>query len=255
MQAARHAEQISDQAFDVTVGPIIRLWKAAEKTNIPPAPEEIREALKFTGFDHLEFNDADRSIRIVGINDPESSPADSRGVFVDVGGIAKGLFSDWLTQQILDDLSDNEKSQLKKLVVDLGGDIFVHSASDRYPCEIGIRDPFSSDRSELWGQIKLIHGSIVTSGTYERAFEINGHRYCHIVNPQTGYPIETDLVSVTIIDPSGAMADALATSVFVLGEEKGRELIDSRPETELLLIRKDGSHYCSTGIKDKLEIF
>ncbi|MBN1879215.1 FAD:protein FMN transferase [bacterium] len=256
LSAARNAERITNHAFDITVGPIIRLWKSSARENRMPTPEQIRDALRISGFEHLIFNEEQQTVTAGEFaEDPDVSEIDTDDVIIDVGGIAKGLFAEWICKDILAGLPASDAKELRKLTVDVGGDVYVHSFSDKNPCEIGIRNPFSPNPSDLWGKVGLLEGAIVTSGTYERAFEINGHRYCHIVNPQTGYPVETNLVSVTIIDPSGAMADALATSVFVMGENKARELIDSRSGTDMLIIRNDGSYYCSPGICESLEIF
>ena len=256
--AARQAEQISDRAFDITVGPIIKLWKTAAQNNHLPSTEEINKAMKITGFEHLHFNEADRTVTAVFRDESDSDPtaeSEDGSFLIDVGGIAKGLFAEWISREIREHMTSRELDGLGKLIVDLGGDMYVYSSSEKAPCEIGIRDPFNDDRTALWGTIHVMHGGVVTSGTYERAFEIQGKRYCHIVDPRTGFPIETDLVSVTVIDPSGAMADALATTVFVIGEEKGKELIASRPESGLLLIRKDGTYFCTPGILETLEKF
>lgn len=258
LQAARQAEQISDRAFDVTVGPIIKLWKTAAQNNHLPSADEINKAMKITGLEHLHFNEADRTVTAVIPDESDSggtAESEDSTFLIDVGGIAKGLFAEWISRELREHMTRREFDGLGKLIVDLGGDMYVYSSSEKTPCEIGIRDPFSTDRTALWGTIQVMHGGVVTSGTYERAFEIQGKRYCHIVDPRTGYPIETDLVSVTVIDPSGAMADALATTVFVMGEEKGKALIASRPESELLLIRKDGTHFCTPGILSTLEKF
>jgi FAD:protein FMN transferase len=251
LQLAIQAETVTDRAFDVTVGPVIRMWRHAEQNNTLPNEQQIRQALSYTSFEQLVLDDKNRSVYLKVLETESLSEFQSRFV-LDFGGIAKGLFSEWLSRSLYDSLSANEKSRLEKLLVDIGGDMYVKSMSDEKPCRIGIRNPF--DPTALWGIIELVHGATVTSGTYERFFEIDGTRYCHIVNPETGWPIETDLVSATIVDPSGAIADALATAVFVMGEEKAIDLINSLPQTEMVLIRSNGTHYVTEGLKHKLDI-
>ena len=119
-------------------------------------------------------------------------------------------------------------------------------------CEIGIRHPL---REGLWGRLQIRNGSVVTSGTYERFFEIKGRRYCHIVDPETGHPVDSNLTSVTMYDPSGAMADALATSVFVMGEEAAWKLLESRPQSQMIVIRSDGTWKASPGLLPLLTVF
>lgn len=252
LQAALEAETITDGAFDVTIGPVVRLWKEAEKKGELPDSDTMQKALSFTGFESLVFDEANRSIQ-VKTHDPVTDNESESGFVLDVGGIAKGLFAEWLNDQIVNSLSPKEKSGLKKLIVDLSGDMYVRSFTKNDDCVVGIRDPFSSDRSALWGSLSIQKGAVVTSGTYERYFEIDGRRYCHIIDPKTGYPVANEIVSVTIVDPSGAMADALATAVFVMGEEKGIELIKSRPQTEMVLIRRDGTWVVSDGLQDRLK--
>ncbi|MGB3975626.1 MAG: FAD:protein FMN transferase [bacterium] len=251
LQAAREAETITGGAFDVTIGPVVRLWKDAEKKGVLPDSDALAKALSFTGFDNLIFDESNRSIR-VNAQDSISDDEPESGFVLDVGGIAKGLFAEWLNDQIVESLTQKEKNCLKKLIVDLSGDMYVRSFTKNDLCVVGIRDPFSSDRSKLWGTLSIQKGAVVTSGTYERYFEIDGRRYCHIIDPKTGYPVSNDIVSVTIVDPSGAMADALATAVFVLGEEKGIELIHSRVQTEMVLIRSDKTWFASEGLRNNL---
>lgn len=253
LQAAREAERITSHAFDVTIGPVVHLWKQAQQKGIPPDNDAIRSALECTGFDYLVFNENDRSVQVKKPDHASSDTASGQSFILDVGGIAKGLFAEWLNTRIVESLSPGEKSGLKKLIVDLAGDMYVRSFSSDDTCHVGIRDPFTSEKSTLWGVLSVNRGAVVTSGTYERFFEIGGERYCHIIDPETGYPVSGNLVSVTIVDPSGAMADALATAIFVLGESRGIELVESREQTEMVLIRNDGTFYVTKGLQDRLK--
>ncbi|MBN1356955.1 FAD:protein FMN transferase [bacterium] len=246
---ARDAFQISDGAFDITVGPLIALWKQAEKEQKPPDAETVRAVKAGIGFNRLRLDPAAKTVELTAAGGDDAGWSETR---IDIGGIAKGMFAEWIVQNIDRGLNPKQRVKAEKLIVDVGGDIYCRSYRPGSECIIGIQNPFGEG---LWGSLEVDRGAVVTSGVYERFFEIQGNRYCHIVDPRTGYPIETDLVSVTILDPSGAMADALATAVFVLGEDRGWEIVNSRPETEMVLIRSDGSSRVTPGIRANLDVF
>lgn len=248
---ASQMEILTGGAFDVTVGPIIKVWKAAETDNRLPDPEAIGRAVSVTGFEHLILDPETRSVQ----RRPDTAgDAERSEIRLDVGGFAKGMFAQWLLTDAVES-AESAGESIRKLLIDIGGDMYVYSASPDVPCRVGIRDPFSKDPSALWGIVEIDRGAVVTSGTYERHFMVEGQRYCHIVDPRTGRPIDTDIVSVSIVDPSGAVADALATAVFVMGEARGRRLVASRSATEMVIIREDGSYYVSEGLENQLEIF
>ncbi len=249
LQFARQAYYISHGAFDVTIGPLILLWKRAEKEQCLPTVEEIRKTKLHVGFDHFVFDESNQ--KILWHKNPDETD-DGPAFRVDVGGIAKGLFAQWISEEIGKQLANAELQSARKLIVNVGGDMYCRVFRHGITCSIGIQHPSGSG---LWGKISVTNGAVVTSGTYERFFDILGKQYCHILDPRTGYPIETNLTSVTIIDPSGALADALATTVFVEGEKEGWKLIQSRKDTEMILIRADGTWRATAGIAAKLERF
>ncbi len=256
LEKAREAHRISGGAFDINVGPLIKLWKQAEHLNRLPTPQEIQTARQFLGFNHLHFDNLHRTVTLLSLPS-ESTPKpeipleiESIGPYLDLGGIAKGLFSEWILRNTRESLSESARKHGQKLIVNCGGDMYCYSFRPSITCTIGIQNPFGEG---LWGDVLVREGAVVTSGTYERFFTIQNKKYCHIIDPTTGWPIETNLVSVTIIDPSGAMADALATTVFVLGEKQGFDLINARPDTEMIVIRADGSWTATEGIKNLIQ--
>jgi len=228
------------------VGPLISLWKTAEKNQVLPDQSTLSTVTSGIGFNRLQLDPVSRTVTYVSKSYDAGIVSDIK---IDVGGIAKGLFAEWISRDITSRLPEKERNRAEKLIVNVGGDMVCRSYSDRAACVIGIQNPSGVG---LWGSLSVRQGAVVTSGTYERHFDIKGKRYCHIIDPRTGYPIETNLVSVTILDPSGAMADALATTVFVLGEESGWNLIMSRPESEMVLIREDGEWRATPGIQESL---
>ena len=248
LQDAKEAYEISNHVFDITVGDLVMLWKKAEQKQVLPNEEDIQTILKKTGFNKLVLDSSRQTVTWT----PDSDTSEQPMLKIDIGGIAKGLFSQWICANLEKKLSSEDLKFAQKIIVNTGGDMFCKTFNPGTVCYIGIQDPFT--KGGLWGTLHISAGAVVTSGTYERFFDINGTHYCHILDPRIGRPIETNLVSVTITDPSGAMADALATTVFVLGEEAGWKLIESRPQTEMILIRLDGSYRATQGIVNKLEL-
>jgi len=222
------------------------MWKESEITQKVPDEAQIAATLMWTGFHHLDLHASEHAIRF---NSPKQGT--EAGLFqIDVGGIAKGLFAEWICEEISRAIPEKIRSRAEKLVVDVGGDIYCRNFDPEIKCIVGIRSP---DGVNLWGTLEIGTGAVVTSGTYERFYTINGIRYCHIIDPRNGQPVETNLSSVTILDPSGALADSLATTVFVIGEEKAWDLIKSRTGTDMLVIREDGSWKASEGIEKRLQ--
>ncbi len=256
LMVAKKAHSLSKGTFDITIGPLIRLWKQCEKENRLPTDEEITHAKQFLGFQHLEMDESTRAVTLTLGNFQAQEPDDiTHPVYsfsIDTGGIAKGLFAEWIHETIINNLSEAEKASLEKLIINVGGDMYCRSFRKNLQCVIGIRDPFCGD---LWGELSVSAGAVVTSGTYEREFKINEKSYCHILDPRTGYPVETSLVSVTVSSPEGAMADALATIVFILGEDEGFKLIENEPDAGLLVIRKDGSWKATPELENNLNIY
>ena len=247
LQYAKEAYTMSQGAFDITIGPLITLWKESARNQVLPSKEAVVYRQEMTGFHRLQL--INESVKWTPSN---QIPLSDQKFRIDVGGIAKGLFAEWICKGLTENFEKQGVKGLKKIIVNVGGDMYCHTTHATTYCQIGIQDPFEN---KLWGKIPARNQAVVTSGTYERFFEIQGQRYCHILDPRTGMPIETNLVSVTIIDPSGALADALATTVFVLGETRGYELIKTRADTDMICIRSDGSWTATEAIKKDLTIY
>jgi len=132
-------------------------------------------------------------------------------------------------------------------VVDLGGNIFVYGTKKtKLHGRVGIQNP-DSERGDYLGIVEGPQMTVVTSGVYERYFIENGTRYHHIMDVRTGFPVDNGLVSVSIVGKSSIDADALSTSLFILGIEKGMELLKQFPDTYAIFIDKDKKVYLSPG--------
>jgi thiamine biosynthesis lipoprotein len=221
MQLLRRAVRISDKtegAFDVTVGLLEQVWGFKSDNPHLPQEEEIANALRHTGYQHLKM--LEKSIVL------------KKGFVIDLGGISKGYAVDRAVQ-----LLKNEGIQAG--LVDAGGDLRVFGKKpDGKKWVIGIKHP--QEQGAMLGTFKIDSGAVATSGNYERSFTENGMQYHHIIDPRTGYPA-TSCISVTIIADNTVTADAFATAIFVLGPDKGMELVKNLSHIEgVIAFEKNG---------------
>jgi len=204
-------------AFDITVGPIVDLWRQAEEFKRLPTEEELARARSKVGFEKLILNQAEKTVRFK-----------VDGMRLDLGAIAKGYAIDLAVEAM-------QKGGAIGGLVDVGGDVrcFGRPSDNKESWLVGLQDPTAADQLLL--VLKLRDMAVATSGGYRRFTEIEGKRYSHIINPAAAASAD-DLVSVSIVARTATAADALATAVSVLGREKGLELIDSLAETEAILV-------------------
>lgn len=220
-------------AFDYTLFPLIKLWNI-ENASSPPYNEDVVNALKKCGTDKVSFENGKVIL--------------SENAAVDVGGIAKGkilqLISEYLDSQGIDDF-----------IINGGGDIVLSGLfNGKRKWNIAIKDPFSENNAI--GYIQTTDVTIVTSGDYERFYvAANGNRYHHILNPKTGYPAQSGVSSVTVISSDSVCADALSTSLFVMGKDAGIEFVNKYENAEAIFVGKDNGYQFitySSGISEKL---
>lgn len=201
--------------FDITLGPVLALWDY--RTGAVPSQRELSAALEHVGLELLELGGA-AGQRWARLADPLAS--------IDVGGTAKGYIADRLCEQLT-------AAGVRSFVVNLGGNIAVRGGRpDGSPFSIGIRDPRNA--GETLASVQLYEGSVVTSGLAERCFTApDGTRYTHILNPQTGWPISTDVESATIVASSSFVADGYSTTLCALGVQAGAAF--ARQRSDILL--------------------
>ena len=197
--------RLTNGAFDVTIKPVLDVWKKRSDSKALPTEEEIQAARQLVGSQLIKFHDGNRVSFA------------KKGVKVDLGGIAKGLAADVAAEEL-------KKGGARAGLVDAGGDISLFAPKDE-PWKIGIQNPFSEDL--LLPQVLIVsEGAVATSGNYRRGYEIAGKWYSHIVDPRTGWPVES-LPSVTVLARDATTADALATAVSVLGEEEAVQVLEA----------------------------
>ena len=218
--------QNSGGAFDFTLGAVSDLWGFGKTPEVPDE-SALKKAVSESGYEKVLLNGNTLTV--------------SGGV-VDFGAAGKGIALDEI-RTILDD------SSVSEAVVSVGGSVLVRSKKD---VKVGIRDPFGNAGRSI-ATLSLSDACVSTSGSYERCFEQNGKSYHHILDPETGYPVNNGLVSVTVVSQSGALSDILSTTCFVLGIEKGKALAEEYG-CEVIFITEDKKVIATNGIADKLEI-
>ena len=207
IQTGLHYSSLSDGAFDITVEPLSSLWDFTSGSAIIPNTADITAAVSRTDWQKLSLKGDTLTFL-----SPDTT--------IDLGAIAKGFIADRLKEYLIG-------SGVKSAIINLGGNVLcVGAKPDGTPFRIGLQKPFAT-HSETIADLNIRDMSVVSSGAYERHFEINGKNYHHILNPKTGYPYDNGLVAVTIVSDRSVDGDALSTTCFSLGLEKGRALLNS----------------------------
>ena len=232
--------ELSDGAFDITLGPIINLWGIGTENERLPSDEEIKGKLPLIGYDKISINENDSSIKL-----------EKEGMAIDLGGVAKGFAVDEV-------LKIYKKYNIQNGLINLGSSSIyaVGKNKENKDWGVGIKHPRNEDPNEYLGIIKLSNESLSTSGDYERCFIKDNKRYHHIIDPRTGYPVDNGVMSDTIvingeIEDNGMLADILTTTVFTLGPEKGLNLINGLPKVSCEITTSDYNIYTSDGFKDR----
>ncbi|WP_324825339.1 FAD:protein FMN transferase [Sinanaerobacter sp. ZZT-01] len=228
--------QISRGLFDITVGELAELWNFSGDNPSVPDEKQIEAALPHIGYARIHVTQNGEQNE-VALEDPQAK--------LDLGGIAKGYIADKAAVFL-------KENGVSKAIINLGGNVVcIGEKSEGVPFQIGIEKPFgeeSQGEKEILGTVGMKDKSIVTSGTYERNFIEKGVLYYHILDPQTGYPMKTDLDGISIIGPRSVDCDGLSTTCLMLGFEEAKTLIDSMPEYEAIFVKKDGTVVSTEGV-------
>ncbi len=224
-------------AFDITVGPLVKLWGiGTSSARVPPAAE-VRRALALVGWRDVVVSQADGTVFL-------RRP----GMALDLGAIAKGYAADEAARIL-------REHGVKAALVNLGGNVLtLGTKPDRSPWKIGVQNP-EEPRGTHIGIVEVGEMAVVTSGSYERFFEEGGRRYHHILDTTTGWPVDNNLTAVMIVTPSSTTADGWSTTVFALGLEKGRALVEAtRGEVEALFVTKARDVYLTRGLRARFRL-
>jgi thiamine biosynthesis lipoprotein len=224
LEEALRLGQLTDGALNVTLGPLVNLWGFGpdKRPEVIPSDAEIIQAMQSVGLEHIVLNGKQISKRVPGL-------------YIDLSPIAKGYGVDALALLL-------EAKGITDYLVEIGGEMRLSGIkSSGQEWRVAIEKPLSKQR--VIQRIVAIGGNaIATSGDYRNYYEENGVRYSHLIQPQTGYPIQHNLVSVTVIHPSSMTADGLATALSILGTEAAIELAE-RDNLAVLLISKQGDEF------------
>lgn len=240
---------LSDGRFDITIGKAEDLWDFHSDNPSVPDETELAGAIRHVDYRNIIIDESSSSIRL---SDPETE--------IDLGGIAKGYIADRVCEQL-------QKDEVTSAIVSLGGNIECvggkpekvgfHPSDDNSDSEgnvgdfnIGIETPYSHE-TRIVGSSHLRNGTMVTSGVYERYFEVDGKQYHHILDVKTGYPVSTDVLGVTVKSSEGHSedCDALATICLIYGCEKGKDLIGQLEDYEAAFVLTDDSVSLTAGME------
>lgn len=223
----------SDGAFDIAIAPLTSLWDFTAEDPKAPDDADIQKVLPLCSSDGVTIGGQDITL-----------PSDD--IQFDVGAIAKGYIADRLKDFLV-------KKGVNSAIINLGGNVLcIGSKPDGTPFKVGIQKPFA-DRNETEAVMDIAGKSVVSSGIYERCFKQGGKLYHHILNPQTGYPYDNGLISVTIISDQSVDGDALSTTCFALGLKDGLKFAEKKG-VQAVFITEDYELHYTDGFQDEINV-
>ena len=221
--------ELTGGAFDISYASMDKIWKYDGSMKRLPTEEEVKQSVEKVGYKNI-------------VLDPEKGTVflAKQGMKIGFGAIGKGYAAD-KTKHLL------ESKGVKAGIINASGDLTTWGTQpDGSPWMVGITNPLNKDKVFSW--FPLDNNAVVTSGNYEKFVEFNGKRYTHIIDPRTGWPV-SGLTSATIFAPKAELADALATSFFVMGLETGLDFVNQIPGIECVIVDDNGKIYTSENIK------
>lgn len=225
IQEGLYYSELSDGAFDITIGTVTDLWDFKSEDPQVPSSDDLQEAVS-----HVDYRNVEIDGNQVRLTDPSAK--------IDLGAIAKGYIADRLKEFL-------KGNGVEHALIDLGGNVLaIGDKPDGSDFLIGIQKPFD-DRGEPVASVHLNDQSVVTSGTYQRCFQVGDQFYHHILQSSDGMPCNNGLNSVTILTDSSLTADAFSTTCFLLGPKKGMNLINQTDGVEAVFIDSQNHIYYS----------
>jgi FAD:protein FMN transferase len=231
VKRALYYASISDAMFDPSIGPIVDLWGVGSDRAAVPTQEAINERKALVNYKDITIDEANSTIML-----------EKPGMIIDLGAIAKGYAADVMAAYL-------KEKGFKSAIIDLGGNVLAMGAKPGGgDWRIGIQTPEEARGNHL-GVLPVKDKTIVTSGVYERYFEENGKMYHHLMDGRTGYPVDKDLLSVTVITDVSMNADAMSTAAFAYGVEKGMQFIEEQENSEAIFVTTERNVYLTSGLK------
>ena len=223
--------RLSDGRFDITIEPCVALWDfTGENMGILPDADELAAAAAKVDWTLVDVNDE-------GVQIPA-------GMSIDLGAIAKGYISDMIAEFMA-------AKGVESALLNVGGNVrTIGLKPDGSNWRIGIQDPEGVRDQSIVGVVDLQGNSVVTSGIYERGFTVDGVRYHHILDTETGWSIQNELAGVSIVTEDACTADALSTTVFAMGLEEGTAFIEAMDGVDAIFVTRDGEVSWTSGLDD-----
>ncbi|CAH6366692.1 FAD:protein FMN transferase [Pantoea agglomerans] len=227
--ACAHAVSLlPDSLFNLAIGPLVKCWKIGFQGHRVPSETELQARMALTNPHDVILDNESRSVMLA-----------RPGMEIDLGAIAKGYIAD-VVQAFL------RQQQVSSALINLGGNVqTVGAPPEETGWAIGLKKPFG-EADELIGVIGVNNRSVVTSGIYERYFELDGVCYHHILDPRSGYPLDNDLMSVTVISDRSLDGDIYTTLLYGLGVEQGIACLAEQPGIEAIFVTRDRQVICSS---------
>lgn len=220
---AKTVSKDTHDAFDITVAPLVNVWGFGFKSGTPPTKAVIDSLRHLTGYE---------KVKLIGSKVRKQDPR----IMLDCSAIAKGYGSDVVAQYL-------RSRDVENFMIEIGGEIVVQGNSDkRLPWKIGVTKPTDDStqtNNELQTVLNVSNTAMATSGNYRRFYYKNGKKYAHTIDPKTGYPVQHNILSATVLANTCAKADAYATSFMVLGLEKTQQVLQHHPDLMVYLIYAD----------------
>ena len=233
MEQALEICRRTDGALDLSIYPIVRAWGFTTGSYQVPDEAEIQALLPLVDYRKIQYDAATGTVTL-----PE-------GMEIDLGSVAKG-YAGQLAAQML------REHGVQSALLNLGGNVqTVGTKPDGSPWQIGIKDPQGEDAMMV---LSVEDQAVVTSGGYERYFEQDGQTYWHIMDPSTGHPADSGLISVTIVGDEGVVCDGLSTALFVMGLEKAADLWAQSCDFEAVFVTASGEVYITEGLRDRFAL-
>lgn len=224
--------ELTNGALDITVYPLVREWGFTTGNYAVPTEKRIKELLEFTGFSQISVTGSKVTL-----------PEDHQ---LDLGAAAKGYAGEKAAEIL-------KEEGVSSAILNLGGNVqTIGEKPDSTPWRVAVTDPFSP--SDIICTLSVRDKAVVTSGNYQRYFvSEDGKKYCHIIDPETGYPVDNGIASVTVISDSGTYSDGLSTALFVMGEEKSIAFWKEHRDFEMLIITEDSRIIMTESLSENIE--
>lgn len=224
--------KMTDGALDCTMYPVLAEWGFTTDNYKIPADEKISELLENTGYEKINLNENNITV--------------PKNMQIDLGAVGKGYTGDIIAAIL-------QKNGITSALLDLGGNIqTIGTKPDGTDWKLGLRSPFDEGS---FATLEISDCAVITSGGYERYFvDDDGETYWHILDPATGRPAHSGLLSVTVVGEEGRLCDALSTSLFVMGLDKATELWKQHDDFEMVLVSEEGGIYLTEGLEDNFSL-